>query len=187
MNCNLYKEILEYKPYDEREKIDKEVMLEFIKNNEDVLTRNNKIGHFTASAWIINKERTKILMIYHNIYKSWAYVGGHADGDEDLFRVVKKEIKEETGLENLKPLVDGIYALNIITADNQVRKGNIVNSHLHFDVEYLFEADEKDNIRIKGDENSGVKWIDIKEINNYAAEKMIPIYNRLTEKFLNLT
>ena len=34
-------------------------------------------------------------MIYHNIYDSWAWVGGHADGDEDLVHVVKKEIEEQ--------------------------------------------------------------------------------------------
>ena len=83
MNHKLYKQISEYQPYDEREKIDKEVMLNFIKSNEDVLTRDNKVAHFTTSAWITNKERTKVLMIYHNIYDSWAWVGGHADGDDE--------------------------------------------------------------------------------------------------------
>lgn len=187
MNNNLYKQISEYEPYDEREKIDKEVILEFIENNEDVLTRNNKIAHFTTSAWITNKERTKILMIYHNIYNSWAWVGGHADGDDNLFHVINKEIEEETGLTNLKPLIDGIYGINIVTVENHIKKGKIVNSHLHFDIEYLFETNEKDNIRIKEDENSGVRWIDIKEINNYVSEeKMKPIYSSLNRKLLNL-
>ncbi len=187
MNYNLHKQISEYKPYDEREKIDKEVMLEFIENNEDVLTRENKIAHFTTSAWITNKERTKILMIYHNIYDSWAWVGGHSDGDEDLFHVINKEIEEETGLTNLKPLIEGIYGINIITVDNHIKRGKIVNSHLHFDVEYLFEADEKESVRIKEDENSGVKWIDIKEVNNYSTEeKMKPIYSRLNKKLFEL-
>lgn len=187
MNYNLYKQISEYEPYDEREKIDKEVMLKFIENNEDVLTRNNKIAHFTTSAWITNKERTKILMIYHNIYNSWAWVGGHADGDDNLFHVIKKEIEEETGLTNFKSLTKGIYGINIVTVDNHIKRGKIVNSHLHLDIEYLFEANDKDNIRIKEDENSGVKWIDIKEVNNYTSEeKMKPIYSSLNRKLLNL-
>lgn len=187
MNHKLYKQISEYEPYDEREKIDKEIMLKFIENNEDCLTRDNKIAHFTASAWIVNKERTKILMIYHNVFNSWAWVGGHADGDDDLFHVVNKEIEEETGLISLKPLVEGIYGLNIVTVDNHIKRGIIVNSHLHFDIEYLFEADDEETIRIKEDENSGVKWIDIKEVNNYSTEeKMKPIYSRLTNKLFDL-
>lgn len=183
MNKLLYKQISEYKPFDEKESVDKEVMLEFIKNNEDILTRNNKIAHFTTSAWIVNKEKSKVLMIYHNIYNSWSWVGGHADGDEDLLHVIKKEIAEETGLTKIKLLVNGIYGLNIVTVDNHIKKGKVVNSHLHFDIEYLFEADEEDMVRIKEDENSGVKWININEVNDYSTEeKMKPIYSRLTEK-----
>ena len=187
MNEKLYKQILEYIPYDEKESADKETMLEYIKNTEDVLTRNNKIVHMTTSAWIVNKERTKVLMIYHNIYDSWAWVGGHADGDDDLLHVVKKEIEEETGLSNVKLLLDGIYGLNIITVDNHIKRGNIVNSHLNFDIEYLFEADENDLIRINEDENSGVKWIDIDEVEKYSTEeKMKPIYKRLSEKLRSI-
>ena len=55
--------------------------MEYLNTFNDVLTRNNKMCHFTASSWIINKDKTKVLMVYHNIYKSWSWTGGHADGD----------------------------------------------------------------------------------------------------------
>jgi len=187
MNKRLYNEIKSYVPYDEKELIDKEVILEFIKNNEDVLTRNNKIAHFTTSAWIVNKERTKVLMIYHNIYNSWAWVGGHSDGDEDLLHVIKKEIEEETGLVNVKQLTNSIYGINIVTVDSHIKRGKVVNSHLHFDVEYLFEADDTEKVRIKEDENSGVKWVDIDKVLGYTREeKMKPIYRKLIDKLNNL-
>ena len=183
MNKRLYKEISNYQPFDEREKLDKEVMLDFIKNNSHVLERKNRIGHFTTSAWIVNKDKTKVLMIHHNIYNSWAWVGGHADGCDDLLFVIKKEIKEETGINDVKLLSDGIYGLNVVTVDNHVRRGKIVSSHLHFDVEYLFMADDSVHLQIKKDENSGVKWVNLDEVNNYTTEeKMKPIYDRLTQK-----
>ena len=51
------------------------------------------------------------------------------------------------------------------------------------DLPYLFEADENDQLRIKEDENSGVKWIDINEVIKYTTEeKMKPIYKRLIDK-----
>ncbi len=179
----LRKSIEEYHPFDEKEKVDKEVMLEFLNNNKNCLKRENKIGHFTTSAWITNKKRNKILMIYHNIYKSWAWVGGHADGIKDLLKVCIREIEEETGIKKVKLLSDGIYSLNIITVDCHIKNGKIVNSHLHFDIEYLFEADEDDLLRIKADENSGVKWIDIdKVIDTSSEEKMKDIYRKLIEK-----
>lgn len=183
MNKKIYDQISNYVPYDEKEALDKEVMLNFISSNEDVLTRENKIAHMTASAWIVNKNRDKILMIYHNIYDSWAWVGGHADGDEDLLHVIKKEIEEETGIQSAKLLDDKIYGLNIVTVDDHIKRGKLVNSHLHMDVEYLFEADENEELTIKPDENSGVKWIPINEVTNYTSEeKMKAIYSKLNEK-----
>ncbi len=181
---DLYEKIKNYTPYNEQEESDREVMLEFIENNKDVLTRNNRIGHFTTSAWIVNKDKTKVLMIYHNIYKSWAWIGGHADGIEDLFQVVKREIEEETGVKNIKPLHgDDIYSLEIVHVASHIKRGKFVSSHLHMDLEYLFEADEDEELRIKEDENSGVKWIPIDEIDKYVTEEhMMPTYNKLNEK-----
>lgn len=187
MNKKVYEIVNNYKPFDDKEALDKEVMLDFIRNNEDVLTRNNKIAHFTVSAWITNEDRNKILMIHHNIYNSWAWVGGHADGDDDFLHVAKKEIEEETGVKNLKLLHDGIIGLNIVTVDNHIKRGKEVNSHLHFDVEYIFEASEKDELRIKEDENSNVKWIDKDLVSDYSSEeKMKPIYRKLNQKLENL-
>ena len=185
MNTNLYNEILNYTPYDEKEALDKEVMLKFISSTEDVLTRENQIAHMTTSAWITNKNRDKILMIYHNIYDSWAWVGGHADGDENLIHVINKEIEEETGIKNAKLLKNGIFGLNILTVDDHIKRGKVVNSHLHMDIEYLFEADESEMLRIKEDENSGVKWVPINEVEMYTSEeKMKPIYRKLNKKLM---
>lgn len=179
----LREQIEKYSPYNEQEINDKEMMLKYIDTFEDVLTRDNKMCHFTASNWIVNKERTKVLMIYHNIYKSWAWTGGHADGDEDLLHVALKEANEETGLNNLKLLSDGIFGIQILTVDRHIKRGKFVPSHLHLDCCFLFETDENEVIRIKEDENSGVEWIDIdkaEEITN--EEKMKPIYKKLNNK-----
>ena len=183
MNEKLYNEIQKYEPFDEEDKIEKDAMLYFIKTNEDVLTRNNPIGHFSVSGWVINKDRTKVLMIYHNIYKTWAWMGGHADGDDDLKRVIIKEINEETGIKNVKFLCDSIFSLKTLTVKYHVKNGKYVNSHLHFDIQFLLEADEEEKLRIKADENSGVKWIDIDKIKEYVTEeKMIPYYEKLNRK-----
>lgn len=176
-------QIEKYIPYNEQEENDKELMLEYINTFDDVLTRENKMCHFTSSNWIVNKDRTKVLMIYHNIYKSWAWTGGHADGDSDLLHVALKEAEEETGIKNLKLLSDGIYGLQIITVDSHIKRGKFISSHLHLDCCFLFEANEEDVLRIKEDENSGVKWIDINEVTKITnEEKMKPIYEKLNSK-----
>ena len=180
---NLKQQIESYKPYNEQEENDKQLMVKYIDTFEDVLTRENKMCHFTASNWIVNKERTKVLMIYHNIYKSWAWTGGHADGESNLLKVALKEAQEETGLENLKLLSEEIYGLQILTVDSHIKKGKFVPSHLHLDFCFLLEADENEPLKIKEDENSGVKWIDIdKAIEITKEEKMKPIYKKLNKK-----
>ena len=179
----LKEQIEKYIPYNEQEATDKELMLEYIDKFEDVLTRKNKMCHFTASNWIVNKDRTKVLMIYHNIYKSWAWTGGHADGDSDLLHVAIKEAEEETGLNNLKLLSDGIYALQILTVDSHIKRGKFVSSHLHLDCCFLLEANEEEKLRIKEDENSGVKWVEIDKVTKLTnEEKMKPIYTKLNSK-----
>lgn len=81
MNCQkLINQIKEYKPYNEQEENDKILILDWIRNNENAFSRENTVAHMTASAWVVNRERTRVLMVYHNIYNSWSWLGGHADG-----------------------------------------------------------------------------------------------------------
>ena len=66
-------------PYNEQETADRLQMLQDIDTFPVLLTRDNATAHFTASCWIVNPDRTKVLMAYHNLYQSWAWLGGHAD------------------------------------------------------------------------------------------------------------
>ena len=172
-----------YEPYNVQEAHNKQVILDFLERNPDGFCRENQLAHMTTSAWIVNKTRTKVLMGYHNIYKSWGWFGGHADGDKDLFRVILKEIKEECGLTNVTSLKKGIYGINVLNVPAHEKHGKFVNCHLHLDVEYVFEADEEDEVRMKPDENSGVAWIPMEKVNQYVTEEdMKPVYAILNEK-----
>ena len=133
----LKQQIQNYQPYNEQEKKDKEVMLKYLATFDNLLTRENEFAHFTASAWVVNKERTKVLMIYHNIYQSWAWTGGHADGEENLQKVALREVEEETGLQNLELMDDAIYSLEILTVNGHVKRGKYVSSHLHLNLTFL--------------------------------------------------
>ena len=181
----LKEQIENYKPYNEQEEKDKETMLKYINTFDDVLTRNNEFGHFTASSWAVNKQRTKVLMIYHNIYKSWAWTGGHADGEEDLLNVAIRELKEETGV---KVLNNDIFSLEIICVDGHVKRGKYVSSHVHLNVTYLLEVDEEETLKIKEDENSGVKWVNIEDVEKVTDEKWVRenIYRKENEKLKNI-
>ena len=185
MSLNILKENLEkYIPYNEQEEADKEVMLSYINNFDNVLTRENKYGHFTSSAFVLNRERTKILMAYHKIYDSWAWVGGHSDGDSDLLHVAMKEAKEETGIKNVVPIFKDIYSLELINVNGHEKRGKYVGSHVHLNVTYLLEADENEKIHIKEDENSGVRWIPINKILESSSELWVRdrVYAKIIDK-----
>ncbi len=180
---DLRKKIENYLPYNCEEDKDKETMLKYMDLFHDVLTRNNEIGHFTSSCWIVNKERSKVLMVYHNIYDSWSWAGGHADGDEDLLYVSLKEAKEETGLKNIEPLSSEIFSLEVMGVDGHIKKGKYVSSHIHLNVTYLLCADENDITHIKEDENSGVNWFELDEAVSISNEPyMKKVYAKLNNK-----
>ena len=177
------KEILRYKPFNDQEREDKKIILNYIDIFDDCLTRQNEIGHFTSSAWILNKKRDKVLFIYHNIYNSWGWVGGHADGEEDLLKTAIREAKEETGLDEVYPISEDIFSLEILAVDSHYKKGKFIASHIHLNVTYLLEADEASNLKVKEDENSAVKWFYINDAINASNEEcMKKIYLKLEDK-----
>lgn len=181
---NLKGNIVRFIPYNEQEEVDRNIMLKYINDFDDVLTRQNEYGHFTSSAFVLNKERTKILMIYHKIYNSWAWTGGHSDGDSDLLYVAMKEAKEETGIKNVAPISKDIYSLELINVNGHEKRGKYVGSHIHLNVTYLLEADENEEIHIKEDENSGVKWVPINEVLEMSSEPWIRdrVYAKIIDK-----
>ena len=148
----------QYRPFNEQEERDRDILLRCLREEGDIFTRDNAMAHMTASAWVVNRERTKVLMAYHNIYHSWSWLGGHADGERDLLKVAVREVMEESGLKQVRPVAEEVYSLEILTVDGHVKRGVYVPSHLHLNVTYLLEADEHGQLRVKEDENSGVAW-----------------------------
>lgn len=185
INVDSLKENLEeFEPYNEQEEVDKKIILDYINNFDDTLTRQNKYGHFTSSAFVLNKERTKILMVYHKIYNSWAWPGGHSDGDSNLLNVAMKEAKEETGIKNVIPIFKNIYSIEIISVNGHEKSEKYISSHVHLNVTYLLEADENEKIHIKEDESSGVKWVPIDNVLDLTSETWVRdrVYAKIIEK-----
>lgn len=189
MNTNFYELIKEYRPVDEMDLTVKENMMSFIEMNGDtVLTRKNTIAHMTASSVIINKERTKMLMIHHKIYDTWTWQGGHTDGEGDLLKVALKEAEEETGIREYRILEDKdglIRKLDILTVKAHMKNGKPISAHLHLNAAFLLEAKEQDTLLLNVEETNSLKWVPFEGIDALAMEPEItPIYHELIRRGL---
>lgn len=230
----LYQDIASYHPFNEQEAADRHVMLRALKTNRFCFDRKSQ-AHFTCSAWVVNPEKTQTIMVFHNIYNSWSWIGGHADGCSDLAAVALRELREETGVEHARivspwecvdrpsrrPNADKkakastneisnetasankipnevvnasapsptspLFSLEVLTVDGHEKNNCYISSHLHLNVTYLVEVDPSEALRIKPDENSGVKWVSLDQVLNMSDEPWIRerIYAKLLVK-LNL-
>lgn len=179
----LRRDIEAYAPYDAREAQDRRILLRAIDELQTPLSRENPFAHFTASSWIVNPGRTRALMAWHNIYKTWAWTGGHADGEGDLLAVALREAREETGLSAIAPVSRGIYSVEVLPVNPHVKRGQFVSAHLHLNVTYLLEADDAQPLRSKPDENSAVAWLPLDEAADNREEPfMAEIYRKLNAK-----
>lgn len=198
----MYKKIIEnYEPVCEQESSDKALMLALIDAVGDrILTRESKAAHMTASSMIFNHKSDKVLLIYHNIYKSFAWTGGHSDGEHNLLKTAAAEAMEETGLKKLwlinpeggeriafseapDEAVNMAAAVDILTVNGHVKRGKYVSAHLHLNVSYLFETDEYAAVRCKPDENSDVQWVDCDALSEIVDEPwMLPVYEKLINR-----
>lgn len=181
---DLKEQLKDYIPFNEQEEKDRDLILRLLETEEDLFTRNNRTAHMTASAWVVSQDHTKVLMAYHNLYDSWAWLGGHCDGDEDLLGVAIREVKEESGLQSVRPYRNDIFSLEILTVDGHEKKGEYVSSHLHLNLTYLLEADEKEEVHNKPDENKAVAWFEPEEVYTRSSEPWFVkrIYRKLNQK-----
>lgn len=162
---DLLSELKAYVPYNQQEQQDRALLVAWLQaaQSDDALAahlwgRGNP-AHLTASAWVVSPDRSVVLMAYHNLYDSWAWLGGHADGQRDLRAVALREVREESGLAQARLASPDILSVEVLTVDGHEKRGAYVSSHLHLNVTFLVEADPGEPLRAKPDENRAVAWM----------------------------
>ena len=174
----------QFQPCCEQEEGDKRVILDYCRTfPQNILTRENEFAHLTSSGLVLNPSLTRVLMVYHNIYHSWSWTGGHCDGDPDFLAVALREAQEETGLARVQPLAGELMGLDILPVPGHVKRGRYVPAHMHLSAAFVLVAPEGQAVREKPDENSGVRWFDTGELSRICEEpEMVPVYEKIIRR-----
>ena len=187
----LREQLTAYKPYNEQEERDRALLLEYLDAAEEAggaalerLWGRGDPAHMTASAWVVSPDRSLVLMAYHNIYQSWSWLGGHADGERDLAQVALREVREESGLSGVRLVRPDLLSVEVLCVNGHEKRRVYVSSHLHLNVTYLVEADPAEPLRIKPDENSRIGWLVPEEALAVSTEPWFVerIYRKLVDK-----
>lgn len=128
---------------------------DFITLTDDPLAfgRERLAGHFTASSWIVNPDRTHTLLTLHKKLGRWLQLGGHADGEENLVKVALKEAGEESGLTNIRLVESSIFDLD----KHIIPERPHVPEHFHYDVRFLMEAELSEQL-VMSNESISLAW-----------------------------
>lgn len=152
-------------------------MLEFLNNYKNPFSRELAIGHFTASTFLLNSDKTKFLLMHHSKLNKWIQLGGHCDGDSNVLAVAIKEAKEESGIEEIEPISTEIYDIDIHYIPERYEE----LAHYHYDVRFLLKTIDNDDF-IKNDEANELKWVGLSSYSSkdFSLERSVA---RMIEKY----
>ncbi len=167
-----------YFPADQAEILFKNQMIDFINSYVDCFERSLKIGHITASCWLLNKDRSKALLMHHTKLDKWFQLGGHCDGDPDVLAVAIKEAQEESGIVDIKPVNQEIFDIDIHRIPANAKE----QEHDHYDVRFLLYVSSDEDF-VQNRESKELRWIG-KNINELPTNS--PSVVRMFDKWLKL-
>ncbi len=185
---NYKEQLTDFRPETKKETAMQEKILAYVRQyGDNLLTRENENIHLTASAFLLNPAMDKTLMVYHKIYNSYCWTGGHTDGEKDLLLLAAREAMEETNLLYAFPLSKHILSVDILPVVEHVKNGKTIKAHQHLSAAYGFIAPENQSFYHNPKENLDVKWIPIQDLSTFCKESyMIPIYQKMIKRMKNL-
>lgn len=124
---------------------------------------------FTATGYVVNQDRTRMLMIFHKTLQCWLPPGGHVDPDEYPGDAALREVFEETGV---RARHVGAYALDLELDDptevqlptpfamsaQLIPESHKDVEHIHMDSMYLLVAEDDTDLTAQESEVQDAQW-----------------------------
>jgi 8-oxo-dGTP pyrophosphatase MutT (NUDIX family) len=148
-----------YSPSDAGERQMLARMIQFAGAHEDCCERSLTAGHMTGSAWVIDLERTHVLLTHHRKLNRWLQMGGHADGNPDLVEVALREAREESGLAGLRLLQQTPFDVDV----HEIPERGAEPRHFHYDVRFLIQADRREPF-VVSEESHALAWLPLQDL-----------------------
>lgn len=150
-----------YEPRDQQETRELERVRQLV-DTTDPWSRDGAL-HVTASALVVDPRGRRVLLRWHARMQRWLQVGGHADpGESDPWTIAWREAREETGLDDLAPLVPALERVPVQVVIVTVPASGDEPAHEHADIRYVFATDSPERSRAESPEAT-VRWVDFEE------------------------
>lgn len=140
----------------------------FVEAHADCFERSLLVGHITASAWIVDFERTHTLLTHHGKLDKWLQLGGHTDGDADVLGSALREAREESGLAEVSAITPEIFDVDI----HRIPARKTEPEHFHYDVRFLLEADRGVPLAISS-ESKDLRWVPLGSVEQLTQEESV--------------
>ena len=137
-------------------------------------------GHVTGSAWVVNRSFSRVVLLHHGKLNIWVQPGGHCDGESNVLGVAGREATEETGL-HVTPHNTRIFDIDV----HRIPEYSGTPAHLHFDVRYIFVADENQTV-VCSHESKAVRWMTLEEAEELSGEESIARMIRKTRSLQHI-
>jgi len=138
----------------------------FARSGEVLQGKANPRRHITASTWIVNPSRTKVLLTHHAKLNKWVQLGGHTDEGEDWTAAALREAREESGLKELKLVEARLFDLDV----HEIPERPGQAAHDHYDLRFLVEADDRVTLTVS-EESHDVAWVALADLEHFTTEE----------------